>query len=284
VNEIAFESLLHEIGFECFGVRIGVRADDPRVWARLPDVIPPHARRCDAGEIEHRFTVINEDQDTFTLRYDIRDGVPARLIDAASWIATDVDLPLALGLLETHIHGAIAFRAPDRIFVQAGAVAYMDRAIITPGAPLTGKSTLVAALVRAGAGYYSDMFAVLDERGRVYPYATTLRVPGAAPDAAGQNGDQSAYAGEKPLPVGAIVMTSYRPGAEWRPERLSRGESVLALMSQTVRAQDSPEESMRVVSRVLDADPLVIASERDEADALAAPLLAEFERQFSSSE
>ena len=30
-------------------------------------------------------------------------------------------------------------------------------------------------------------------------------------------------AGEEPLPVGAVVVTSYRPGAAWRPQRLSPG-------------------------------------------------------------
>ena len=108
-----------------------------------------------------------------------------------------------------------------------------------PGAALTGKSTLVAALIRAGATYYSDQFAVLDEQGRVHPYATPLALPAfPAPvrPPADHDGDQRGLAGEEPLPVGAIVLTSYRPGAEWRPRRLSRGEGALALMSQTVPA------------------------------------------------
>ena len=112
VSEIAFESFVHEIAFESFGVRIGVRADDARVWARLAELIPPHSRRCDADAIEHRFSVTSDDGAKFTVRYDIRDGVPARLIDAASWVATDVDLPLALGLLEDHLVAASRFALP----------------------------------------------------------------------------------------------------------------------------------------------------------------------------
>ncbi len=38
----------------------------------------------------------------------------------------------------------------------------------------SGKTTLVRALVDAGAVYYSDEFAALDETGRVIPYARRL--------------------------------------------------------------------------------------------------------------
>ena len=37
------------------------------------------------------------------------------------------------------------------------------RAIVIPGRTFSGKSTLVAELVRAGATYYSDEYAVEDE-------------------------------------------------------------------------------------------------------------------------
>jgi len=38
---------------------------------------------------------------------------------------------------------------------------------------------------------------------------------------------------------------------------------------------------MRVIRRVFDADPLVIESDRDEAEPLASSLLAELEQRFS---
>jgi hypothetical protein len=281
---IALESFVREIAFESFGVRIGVRASDARVWERLAELLPPHSRPCGADAIEHRFSVTRarHDSHSFTVRYDIRDGVPARLIESASWVCDEVDLSLALGLLGDHVHETVAYRAPERIFIHAGAVGYRDRAVIMPGEALTGKSSLVAALVRAGAAYYSDRFAVLDDRGRVHPYRTQLHFPGSDRAPAGDHGDQGLLVGEEPLRVGAIVMTSYRPGAEWRPRGLSQGESVLALMSQTVPAEDRPEDSMRVIRRVLDADPLVIESDRDEADALASSLLRELDHHVTA--
>jgi hypothetical protein len=275
-HEPAFESV-RELAFETCGVHIGVRANDDRVAVRLPELIPPHSQPCDPGSIEHRFNVTTDDGVTFTVRYDIRDGISARVSDAVSYIASDVDLGLALGLLESYLHSCVGLHAVDRFFVHAGAVGYRDRMIVLPGEALTGKSTLVAALVDAGATYYSDEFAVFDEQGRVHPYATPLRAPGA-----GQEGDgrQPVPAGRDPLPLGAVVVTSYRPGAEWSPRRIPPGEASLALLGLTVPAHERQEQSMRALRRAFEADPLLIASHRGEADQVAPLVLAELERQF----
>jgi hypothetical protein len=274
---------VREIAFEAFGVRIGVRAEDARLWPRIAELIPPHARPCDGEDIEQRFSIGSEDAATWTVRQDVRDGVPARPIDVASWIATDVDLSLALGLLESHIHDTVAFRAPGRTFLRAGAVAHQGRMIVLPGPGLSGKSRLVAALVRAGATYYSDQFAVLDQRGLVHPYAAPLRVPGSASDRLSQDDDQAIVAGERPLPAGAIVLTSYLPGAEWRPRTPSQGEATLTLMSHAVTARERPGESMHTIRHLFDSDPVVIASDRDEAEPIASTLLASLDERFSAA-
>ena len=283
-DEMGLESFVREIAFESFGVSIGVSIDETGLWPRIPALIPPYSRQCGATQVQHHFSLINESADTYTLRYDVQDGKPARLIDSASWVATDVDEPFALGLLETHLHGTVAYWAPDRIFLHGGAVAYRDRVIILPAAALTGKTTLVAALVRAGATYYSDQFVVLDGRGLVHPYATPLRPSEGDRTATRDNGGQRTLTGDDPLPLGAVVFTSYRPGVEWHPRELSQGEAVLSLMSQTVRAMHSPQESMHYIRHALAADPLVIESDRDEAETLASSLLAELERRFSTSD
>ena len=77
--------------------------------------------------------MIGESPDTYTLRYDVRDGEPARLTDSASWVATDADEPFARAARNAP-HGTVAFRAPDRIFIHGGAVGYMDRMIVLPAA------------------------------------------------------------------------------------------------------------------------------------------------------
>src|SRR4051794_20574153 len=47
---------------------------------------------------------------------------------------------------------------------------------VIPRVSHSGKTTLVAALVRAGATYYSDEYAVFDAQGSVHPYARPLGI------------------------------------------------------------------------------------------------------------
>ena len=70
----------------------------------------------------------------------------------------------------------VAEEARRGVFVHAGVVGWKGRALVLPGKSGAGKTTLVAELIRAGATYYSDEYAVLDERGRVHPYARPLAV------------------------------------------------------------------------------------------------------------
>ena len=262
----------YEAAFEAFGVHIGVSTNDARVWARLPDLVPPYSQPCDPGEVEQHFSVTANENATFTVRYDVRDGVPARSFDAASWVATQVDMELAVGLLDTHVHGSLALNAADCIFIESGVVADNGRAILLPGPALSGKTTLVAALVNAGCAYYSDQYAVLDARGRVHPYARPVAF-------SSQNHGHAAT----PLPVGAVVATSYRPGAEWRPKRLSPGAGVLTLLANAVPAQHRTEEAMQAIRQAVRHDPVMVTSDRDEADALAPSLLAELGRESAAT-
>ena len=84
-------------------------------------------------------------------------------------------------------------------------------------------------------------------------------------------------AGVEPLPLGMIVITTYRSGAEWRPKRLSGGAGALALLSNAVPAQERPKEVMEAVARAA-SKAAVVESDRDEADQIAPLLLAELER------
>ena len=82
----------------------------------------------------------------------------------------------AIDALESDVQLFVAETAPHRVFVHAGVVAFGDKAIVIPGRSFAGKTSLVAALVKAGAIYYSDEYAVLDERGRVHKYTRRLGI------------------------------------------------------------------------------------------------------------
>ena len=254
----------HETAFEAFGVRIGVGTNDPRVWSRLDELVPPHSRPCGLGDVEHHFSVGTDEGTMVTVRYDVRNGVAAQPLDSGSYVASKVDLELALGLLDTHVQSCLGLHAPEHIFIEAGAVARNGRALLLPGKALSGKTTLVAALVRAGCVYYSDQYALLDERGRLHPYARPLSLPAQAQPETNAHGHvRAAISSPDPLPIDAVVVTTYSPEAEWRPRHLSRGEGVTALLSHAVPGQHRTEEAMRAISRALEHEPIGRASCRE---------------------
>jgi hypothetical protein len=106
----------------------------------------------------------------------------------------------------------------------------------------------------------------------VHPYAIPLavRAPGGrcaiTVDALGGR------AGTVPLPVERIVITTYRPSARWRPRWLSPALGLLALMDNTVAAQQAPEKTMPVLRRAVE-EARVLRSSRGDASAAAAALL-----------
>ena len=123
-------------------------------------------------------------------------------------------------------------------------VGWKGKAIVIPGRSYSGKSTLVAALVRAGATYYSDEYAVFDRKGLVHPFAKPLeiRAEGEFKQSRVPVGELGGKSGTRPLPVGLVLMTGYKQGAKWRPRKLSPGKGVLEMLFNTVSARKSRQK------------------------------------------
>jgi hypothetical protein len=258
----------NELAFEAFGVRVAVSTNRPELIERLRPLLPPGWQPCPASAVGQRFSLIAKENGTydFALNGDV--------------LNRSLMLEFALMLLDSQLRLHLGAKAPDMIFIHAGAVAYGGRTIVMPGKSFAGKTVLVAALVDLGCTYYSDEFAIIDERGLIHPYAKALSLREGRPDHMQTDYSIESLgwtAGSEPLPPGMIVVTSYRPGAEWQPRPLSSGELAMALLANAVPARERPAEVLRAISRVAD-DALAIESERDEADAVAPLLLAELER------
>jgi hypothetical protein len=268
LEEVDSISGTQELTFRSFGVRARVLVPSGQL-GRVLAVVPPGSTRCEATDLDATFALAPEGDGTFELG---RDG--ARL-------AGSLGLELALEVLERELRMLVAFRAPRHIFVHAGVVAHRGAAAVMPGATMAGKTTLVAALVRAGADYYSDEFAPLDEQGLVHPFAKPLSL---RDDRSVQTDrhvvDLGGVAGKEPVPVGAVIVTQYQAGVEWRPRRLTSGAAVLALMAHTVPAQSRPAQALHAINRAVDR-ATVIDAPRGEADAVAPLVLVELERAVS---
>jgi hypothetical protein len=271
------------IAFEAFGLKIGVTADDPKVIARLEGLAPAGSRPCSPEDVECRIGVTTTDLGRFNVRFDVREGEVLADRDPTVFIAGDADLDLAIESLDVHVQSYIALHAPDHIFIRGGVVAYRGHAILVLGGRVSGRSTLVHELVRTGATGYSEDYAPLDREGLVHPYFRPS-VPGIQQGAAGDAlGGDAAAAALEPLPVRAVVVTTYMPGAEWQPRQLSRGEAILALMSHAEAGSERPEETFEGITRAVTEDLVAIQSDRAEAAEVAPLLLSDVERALSEA-
>jgi hypothetical protein len=245
-----------------------VGASTPEILDRIRPLLPPGWRPCPRSAVEGGFSIVRDDRGRYSL---FRNGKELA-------VTKGLELDLVLLLLDTQLRIQLGRTAPDTIFIHAGAVAHDDRMIVIPASSFGGKTTLVAALVRAGAVYYSDEFAVIGRDGLVHHYAKPLSVRGdglAQTDHAVES--FGGVAGDEPLPLGMIVITTYKPGAEWKPQRLSPGAGAMALFANAVPAQERPQDVMQAISRAA-KDVVVIEGDRGEAAEVAPLLLRELAR------
>jgi len=155
---------------------------------------------------------------------------------------------------DSMIRVAVGEYAVDRVFLHAGVVAWKGKAIMMPGNSYQGKSTLVTELVKLGATYYSDEYAICDRDGLVYPYARPIgrrtddgrHIPYFIDVETELNGTS----GHEPIPVGMILLTAYEKGRRWRPKMLSPGNGVLQLIPFTLTISHNPDFSMRVLNKI----------------------------------
>lgn len=246
---------------DSYGLRIGVWASDPETLEQLAGRLPPGRLAAASLETDRNYSLARA-RDVSALSVDGRCLVEGRNLDQIFEVFT-ADLQLF-----------IAEMAPHHVFVHAGAVGWESVAIIIPGPSLSGKSTLVAELVRAGATYYSDEYAVLDESGRVHPYSSALSIRQEYP-APPRRCPVETFGGRRglgPLPVALVVVTEYRRGAVWEPRLLSAGQGALVLLANTVSARRRPAAALAALREVVVAGT-VLEGARGEAGATAASLL-----------
>ena len=232
-------TIAHVLRFASHGVTIALTSDSVAMLDAAAPFLPPLRTPASAGPVQRVFHLSSEAQSdgkiVFSLRCAVRD------------LCSSTSLRQVLRALEWQVSLFVAQRARDRIFVHAGVVEWKGRALLVPGRSFSGKSTLVAELVRVGCAYLSDEYAILDSKGtcHAHPRRLSLRVAGRIEkQSAEELGGRTRC---EPLPVGCVVVTQYRNDANWEPARLSPGEAVLALLENTVVARTRTRETLAVL-------------------------------------
>jgi hypothetical protein len=153
--------------------------------------------------------------------------------DGAEVAATNTDNEIHDWLLHD-IHECVARRSPEFVFIRAGVVGWRGKAIVIPNAVTTDATLLMVELLRRGAVYYSNSFAVLDADGLVHAYRTTFG-QGPSPE---------------PLPVGMIVAGACRSNREWQPTVVRGPRAMLPLAARTVLPREVAPHARLLAERL----------------------------------
>ena len=259
-----------------YGVQVGIRTNEKSVLDAWLDYLPPNWQPSTSSVVEELYSLILGGSDSFYSLYRGEELIAESPEIEDILESFDSDLRLQIGTL-----------VKDQLFVHAGVVEWRGQAIVIPGRSFSGKTTLVAALVKTGAIYYSDEYAVLDLNGWVHPYPRALSIR----QGEGQRTKRcpvevlGCLAGEKPIPIGLIVQTQYQSEAQWSPQKISAGQAVLTLLDNTLVARLRPEFALPILGKAV-SGAVILKSQRGEAEETARVLLQHFDNliNFNSEE
>jgi len=251
-----------------YGVPVTISASGDDLFAALPNLLP-FATQINSAQVAgaQSFTLLPPDE-----HHGYRCYCGAELTQESAESGPVLE-QLACDLI---VH--VADFCPDRVFVHAGVVGWRDQALVLPGRSFAGKTTLTAALVRAGATYFSDEYAVVDEEGWVHPYARDLqmREPGKAEQRSTPVESFRGHAATTRSRVAQVVFADYQPGALWNPQPVTAGMAILELMRHAIPVQRTPRRVMSTLTAMVES-ATAWSSARGEADAVAHSLLRALE-------
>jgi hypothetical protein len=209
----------------------------------------------------------------YSILHDHGDRDPHALyVDAEPVLRSPVPAPI-LNHLTWHVNQRAIELSGDRVLLHAAAAAWGDLGIILPGPKDSGKTTLVAGLVKAGFRYLTDEATSIDPASlRLHPYPKPLSIdpgswqvhadlePDTDTDTARYIRDQWQVAPERIRadavsgPVGAslAVFPRYEPGADMLLQPLRRSAAVVTILEQTFRFHAAGRRNLQVVARLIE--------------------------------
>jgi hypothetical protein len=253
------------INFEAYGVTIGVRVTDVNAIEEIKKILPFNSTLLSAeAETEYNFSLVWGEDGT---REDV-------LYRDSEEVARRIDPVRLIALLDTCIRMTIGEFAPHHIFIHAGVVGWKGEALIFPAKSYSGKTSLVAELIKHGAEYYSDEYAVIDEKGLVHPYpkALSLRKEGEYEQTDRHVEELGGVQAELPIPVRLVFLTEFERGAEWAPKILPRGQGLMQLLPHALGLRYNPEFVFKLLNLIAER-AIIASSKRGEVSEFASLIL-----------
>lgn len=235
----------HHLFIESYGVKIGVTSntadgiEDARtiITENLPDCF----NEIEETDVVNQFTLVRNQSEKDSL---YKNGEK---------VLTRIDRKNLLNTLGSDVRITVAEFAVGRVFVHSGVVSWKGEAIMIPGKSFSGKTTLVAALVKRGALYYSDEYAVLDEEGYVHPFPKPLSIRGEIDDYTQVEYPVEVLGGKaatKKARVGLVLITEFKENAKWNPKMLSAAQGIMEIIKSTVPIRNNPKFTLNVLNHI----------------------------------
>lgn len=267
-----------QINFQSFGVKIGVKAEShtdlEKIYDLLEKVFPNGLETVDEREIEYHFLIKSNNEGLLELYRNNE-----RVIEG-------VNPEFFFEMAESQIRITVAEFAVGKVFLHAGVVGWKGRAIVIPAQSFSGKTTLVAELVKKGALYYSDEYAVLDAEGYAHPFPKWLSMRGIIDDYTQLDCSVESIggiAGTKPIPIDLVLIAKYnadkKAPKKWKPRVLSPGQGIMEILPHTLPIRNNPHFVLKVLN-CLTSRAIIVKSERGDAEQFAETLLDYFEAKM----
>jgi hypothetical protein len=256
--------------FESYGTAVRLISNDRRILDRAME-------QARVSLLEH-LSPISKGPYKVTFEFFLEEGKLALVRNKDPWGGATGELNVLFKAFDNLLRISVAEFAKGLVFLHAGVVGVNGKAIILPAQSFKGKSTLVTELVRAGAEYYSDDFAILDPSGVVHPYPRpiSMRATDGTYRPYELDHTQMGRGPSGPIPVGMILLTEYRRLARWRPQILSPGAGVLATVPFSLQVRQDPELCLKVLNKVA-TSAIIATTPRAEARSAAKKLLLLFD-------
>lgn len=267
----ASDEHLGKIGFSFHHLKCCLSFDDFSLFEKLVQLLPPFNEISKIEEAELVFKLITRangknnglylnDEQILELK-----GLDETVFEA---IESKIQFSLAVAL------------PPRRYFLHAGAVALNNVGIIIPGRSFSGKTTLTKEFLKAGAEYYSDDCAVIDNFGNLYPYSKTLSVRNSFQESEIVKAESvGAVTGRQSVPIKLIILTEYKKKYTWESRKISEGEIVLELSKNLFYPASMtlyPSETFQALANLVN-DSKILCGKRGEAAEVVKIVLADFE-------
>lgn len=274
VSEVAEITDARELGlhvvFTTYGVTVRIESNEERLLAKAKAI----AKKAFLDRLEF---ITDQDRSVdITFGIAINEAGAFELWEDREMHSDTPSEEILINFFKSYLRVSVAERSKAWVFVHAGVAGYKGRAIVIPGNSFSGKTTLVAELVKLGAEYLSDEYAVFDSDGIVHPFQRDLsiRVNGERRNAVETK--VAALGGEaamSPLPVGLVICTEYVPGTSWEPERISLGNGIKEMIPHTISVRLNTSLALKALNAGLKR-AIILKGRRPEAGPVAKEILS----------